>query len=285
MEPLENDIQKYPLETRKAALSEALGSLRRFAAKIRKAAVEKDRILRGNGFEFPAPHDRGTWQGSQPAEIEAAVASLDAIYCKPTISVDGVEMPFRDMLTDKVTFAKKNGAVVQKDIAASVQSKQIFVFDKNLPVEVGDHFLRQLPSGLVEDFVVDDPGFMAGVGGAIPPHFQAKVHRSDQPVAQPQTVINNITGHNARVNINSVDSSTNKVNINSSTLFAEMIKAVAAIQDLSDRELLTKHISEMAASHQRQDGSFLAKYQSFVAAAANHMTILAPFLPVLSKLI
>jgi hypothetical protein len=102
-----------------------------------------------------------------------------------------VEMPFRQLLTDKVTLAKKDGTIVRKDIAASVQSKKIFVDDHDLPIEVGDHFLRQLPSGLIEDFIVDDPGFMAGLH-SIPPHFQTKVHRSDRPIGQPRTIINNI---------------------------------------------------------------------------------------------
>ena len=70
-------------------------------------------------------------------------------------------MPFSQLLTDKVTLVKKNGTVVRKDIKASVQSKMIFVHDQDLPIEVGDHFLRQLPSGLVEDYIVDDPGFHA----------------------------------------------------------------------------------------------------------------------------
>ena len=194
-------------------------------------------------------------------------------------------MPFLNMLQDKVTFAKKDGTVVRKDIPASVQTKKIFVFERSLPIEVGDHFLRQLPSGLVEDFVVDDPGFMAGVGGAIQPHFQTTVHRSDRPVAQPQTIINNIIGHNARVNINSTDNSTNSVTTNSPAVFAEMLKAVAAIQNSSDREFLTTIISEMAAAHQRKDGTFVTKYQNFIAAAANHITVVAPFLPALSNLI
>jgi hypothetical protein len=168
--------------------------------------------------------------------------------------------PFEELLRDKVTLAKKDGTIVRKDIAASVQSDKIFVYDPHLPIEVGDHFLRQLPSGLVEDFVVDDPGFRSGLH-SIAPHFQTKVHRSDRAVGQPQTITN------------------------SATLFTEMLKAVAQIATKSERETIAATISAMSAAQERQDGTFLSKYQDFIATAANHMTIFAPFLPALSKLL
>ena len=168
--------------------------------------------------------------------------------------------PFEELLRDRVTLAKKDGTIVRKDIAASVQSDKIFVYDPHLPIEVGDHFLRQLPSGLVEDFVVDDPGFRSGLH-SIAPHFQTKVHRSDRPVGQPQTITSSVT------------------------LFTEMLKAVAQIATKSERETIAATISAMSAAQERQDGTFLSKYQDFIASAANHMTIFARFLPALSKLL
>jgi hypothetical protein len=192
--------------------------------------------------------------------------------------------PFEQLLRDKVTLTKKDGTIFRKDVAASVQSNMISIFDPDLPIEVGDHFLRQLPSGLVEDFVVDDPGFRSGLE-SIPPHFQTKVHRSDRPIGQPQTIITNIAGDNARVNVNSTDNSTNTVTTNSATLFTEMLKAVAQIATKSERETVAATISAMSAAQERQDGTFLSKYQDFIATAANHMTIFAPFLPALSKLL
>lgn len=281
---LENELQKYPVEIRLAALSEAKFIVGAFAAKIRRTAIEKDRILRGNGFEFPAEHDQGNWAGCLPHDINARIESLKAIYCDQKIVIDGVEMALRSLAKDKVTLSKKDGTIVRTDIAASVQSGRIFVFDASLPIEVGDHFLRQLPNGLVEDFVVDDPGFMTGLHG-IQSHFQTRVHRSDQPVAQPQTVINNIVGHNARININSTDNSTNSVGGVSSELFAEILKAVAAIDNQTRRDAISSAVSDMAAAQARNDGSFKEKYQNFMAAAADHVTIIAPFLPALTKLL
>jgi len=195
------------------------------------------------------------------------------------------EMPFNQLLNDKVTLVKQNGTVARKDIKALVQSEMIMITDHDLPIEVGDHFLRQLPNGLVEDYIVDNPAFVSGIKGGIPAHFQIKVHRSNRPVAQPQTIITNIVGDHAKVNINSTDNSTTNITSNSDALFKEMLQAVTKIEEQSRRETIAATISAMSAAYQRQDGTFLSKYQEFMAAAANHMTIFAPFVPALSNLL
>ncbi|MBB2685235.1 UNVERIFIED_ORG: hypothetical protein GGD47_002823 [Rhizobium etli] len=129
-------------------------------------------------------------------------------------------MSFDDLTTDKVTLVKADGTVIKEGINAQVSPGKIITFDKKLQLEPNDHFLRPLPNGLVEDYIVTDPGYFAGIHG-IEGHFQAKVRRSDAPVAPAQTVIHNITNHfhgpNSRVNINSIDNSTDS-NINISTM-------------------------------------------------------------------
>ena len=135
-------------------------------------------------------------------------------------------MVFGNMANDKVTLVKSNGTVVREDIPAVVSQNQITMFVKDLPIEVGDHFLRQLPSKLVEDYIVVDPGFHAGLS-AIPPHFQTKVRRSDAPLATPQTVIANFHGANSRMNINSID---NSINIASDIPISQVKDFVAQVR-------------------------------------------------------
>jgi hypothetical protein len=192
--------------------------------------------------------------------------------------------PFPPLLKDKVTLVKMDGTIFRTNIAASVQSELIITYDAELPIEPGDHFLRQLPSGLVDDFIVEDPGFSPGLH-TIPPHFQTKVRRSDQPVGQPQTIINNIVGDHAKVNVNSTDNSKTYITSNSEALFKDMLHALMKIEDQSRRELVAATISAMAAAHRRQDGTFLSKYKEFTAAVADHVTIFAPFVPALSNLL
>jgi hypothetical protein len=123
-------------------------------------------------------------------------------------------MDFRDMLNDKVTLVKADGTVARHDIQAQVSAGQIIMLDADLPLESGDHLLRSLPSGLVEDYVVDDPNFMTGFE-ELPSSFQAKVYRSREAAAPAQQVIqhitNNFNGHNSRVTIGT-DNSVNVVN-------------------------------------------------------------------------
>lgn len=105
----------------------------------------------------------------------------------------------------------------------------IITFAHDLPLQQNDHLIRALPSGLAEDYVVVDPGYHAGTSG-IPSHFQAKVRRSDAPVAPTQSVIQNITNHfhgdNARANINSIDNSTNTSTKISTLKLASMLEEV-----------------------------------------------------------
>jgi hypothetical protein len=78
---------------------------------------------------------------------------------------------------DNFTFVKKDGTVLRSDFPASIGRGTITTFVTDLPIEVGDHFLRTLPNGLVEDFLVDDPRYSKGIG-PIPANYQIKVHEA-----------------------------------------------------------------------------------------------------------
>jgi len=62
--------------------------------------------------------------------------------------------------TDRITIERKNGDRYE-DVDASVSEKLIIILKPDIPLEAGDVILRQLPSGIVERFVVIDPGFYA----------------------------------------------------------------------------------------------------------------------------
>jgi len=119
-------------------------------------------------------------------------------------------MPFGVIPKEKVTLVKKDGTIAASDIPAVVNSGLIITTVTKFLIEVGDHFLRQLPNGLSEDYIVDDSGYHNRIG-PIPPTYQVKVHRSDAPAASPQTIINNLFGATSRVKVNSIDNSSNAV--------------------------------------------------------------------------
>lgn len=60
------------------------------------------------------------------------------------------------------------------------------------------------------------------------------------------------------------------------------------VEDKAERENILKALDEFAStlkSQNRAQGDLVSKYQEFISTAANHMTILAPFLPALTKFI
>ncbi|WP_244540563.1 hypothetical protein [Hyphomicrobium sp. CS1BSMeth3] len=212
LDDVETELRKYPLEIRETTLNRARSLILQFAGKIRRAAIDKDRVLRGDGIKFPEARDFGQWSGSRNEDIEARIASLLDIYCDRKITIEGVEVSFNSMMNDKLTLVKADGTIVRENIPGQVTPTLVITFLRDLPIEPGDHFLRQLPSGLVDDLVVVDPGYRSGIGG-IQAHFQTKVRRSDAATGSQHALIQNITnnfhGPNARVNSNSIDNSLN----------------------------------------------------------------------------
>ena len=80
---VEKAIQNYPLEVRTTAVDECCSTISGFLGQVRQAAIEKDRVPRGNGFTFP-PHDeaRGRF-GACYSAIASRADGLRAVYCIP----------------------------------------------------------------------------------------------------------------------------------------------------------------------------------------------------------
>jgi len=98
--------------------------------------------------------------------------------------------------------------------------------------------------------------------------------------AQP-TVIYNFHGANARVNNNSSDSSTNVVTLSESQLFSDVKKALTEITDVEARTFLTKEVDALQQISDKP--SRMDAYLKFIEHAANHMTILTPFLAAIAQ--
>lgn len=88
-------------------------------------------------------------------------------------------MPFKSFLTEYVTLVKKDGRRFE-NLPAAVQSDVITTNDAQLPIEDGDLFERQLPSGITERFRILDAGFYPKFHG-IDAHYQSKV-RKEKPL-------------------------------------------------------------------------------------------------------
>jgi hypothetical protein len=70
---------------------------------------------------------------------------------------------------------------------------------------------------------------------------------------------------------------------NSEKIFAELRKVIeAGVADESLRKQLLEHSAEMEGSV--GEPTFFKKYSDFIALGANHMQLLAPFIPALTQL-
>jgi hypothetical protein len=113
-----------------------------------------------------------------------------------------------------------------------------------LLIESGDLIQRRMSNGAEETYRVIDPGFYEAFGG-IPANYQIEVQKLGIPEAKHavQSITYNITGNNARINQNSVDNSTNVVNLD-----AHAMHHIAALRSEIDRLLLPDE--EKAAAHE-----------------------------------
>lgn len=120
-------------------------------------------------------------------------------------------MSFSDFMTDTITVRKSNGEIID-NLKASVQSNQIFLDRSDILIEPNDLIERKMSNGGVETFDVIDPGFHEAFHG-IDAHYQMKVKKLGLPEAKQRarSITYNITGHNARINHDSVDNSINSV--------------------------------------------------------------------------
>lgn len=186
----------------------------------------------------------------------------------------------KELLRDMITIVKQDGKRFE-NVRALVQRGKIITDQIKIPIEPGDHVIRKTRAGVEESFIVDDPGFLEG--GELS-HYEMKVQKTGEPVSpDPKPMIYyNVTGANTRININSVDGSTNVVNAGPEKLFAELRDAIAGIAE-QDRATLLQKTDELEDSVGHN--SFPSKYAEFVALAANHISILSPFIPALAQLI
>lgn len=123
-------------------------------------------------------------------------------------------MGFAAFMTDTVSVLKQNGDLFE-GIKASVQSDKIFIEGVQPLIETGDLVRRKMSNGSEETFRVLDPGFREQFH-AIPAGYQMKVVKLGVPEAARhiQNITYNVSGHNARINQNSVDNSHNVVSVN-----------------------------------------------------------------------
>ena len=190
--------------------------------------------------------------------------------------------PFKGMLTDKINIIKPDGKVLGP-FKASVQRRQILFFEAQHLVSTGDKVLRELPNGVKETYVVDNPEYRSGLSPHILPFYRLHVRKEDD-LAQSKTLfatnVLNFKGDFPRVNFQSVDNAVN-VQDRSKTVFdATREKLHAALEDQYVLKELFRHLQVMEDANSRS--TWATAYSKFIERVANHMAIIAPLLPALA---
>ncbi len=108
-----------------------------------------------------------------------------------------------------------------------------------------------------------------------------RIENGESPMEK-DGIVYNIANVSGRVNIHSQDNSTNQEITISADIFTQIKEAIVGSDiQVKERELLLNTLTDLKDSV--GSPSFIEKYQSFIESAANHMTLIAPFLPALSK--
>ena len=94
----------------------------------------------------------------------------------------------------------------------------------------------------------------------------------------------NLQGPHSRVNIQSQDNSINISHQITENVFADMRQVIQThIQNDEEQRQILNKLDELESA--KGTASFLQKYQDFIASAANHMSLLAQFIPALTQIL
>ena len=90
-------------------------------------------------------------------------------------------------------------------------------------------------------------------------------------------------GPNARLNVDSIDNSTNTVSMSKDRVFVELREQAQSIADEAAQADILSRIDALEST--QGTGGFLAAYQSFMAAASNHITVFGFLLPAVAQML
>jgi len=144
---------------------------------------------------------------------------------------------------------------------------------------------------VVKTFSVAESTYLQMIGqdiGLYPNDIRTQIDRRRLMLKKTEvgTSINiyHITGHNNRWVTNSQDHSVNVVTQSSDQIFASLRQEIES--HVPSGEEQTDILSRLVALEQSQSSpSFKQRYIDFIAAAANHMTFIAPFIPALTEML
>jgi hypothetical protein len=129
---VEEAIATYAPAVARTAIDECAGLIIGFARGIRRLAVEKDRILRGDGINFPPERDEGQWRGATNADIVQQAEAIKALLPPETDASAPTRVARETSMTSKpyqvaLSFAGEQRSYV-REVASALAARGIAVF-------------------------------------------------------------------------------------------------------------------------------------------------------------
>lgn len=119
---VEEAVATYAPTAARSAIDECAGLIVSFARGIRRLAVEKDRILRGDGINFSEPHDEGHWRGATDADIIQQAGAIKAVLAPDTAASSPTAAEREPPMTSKPYQVALSFAGEQRDYVRAVAS-------------------------------------------------------------------------------------------------------------------------------------------------------------------
>jgi hypothetical protein len=191
--------------------------------------------------------------------------------------------PFEEFLTSEIKIIKPDGNVLGP-FKASVQGREIYFFEVQYPVSTGDKVLRELPNGMKETYAVENAEYEEGFPPHIEPSYKLHVRKEDDQTRRrtlSHTNIFNVSGDFSRVNFQSDDHSLNVQNQPQTIFDAAREKLQTELKDEALLGQILEHLEAMEEA--KSQSTWATAYSKFIAGLANHVTIIAPFLPALAE--
>ncbi|GAB2025952.1 hypothetical protein OfM1_20250 [Lactovum odontotermitis] len=191
---------------------------------------------------------------------------------------------FSDLPQAKLKLRKKNGE--EFDFSANLQTNRLFTDIQSIPFEDGDMIERILPTGVLEMYHIVDIGYKEEDGYGFPSHYQMKIEKS--PKSESNTIsfsgkqVTLDASNGGQINIQSGNNNSLNVVLTSDeeNRFTELMTRIEKIEDNEDIYQKCLQMKNAVGTE-----SFSEKYNQFIQTTANHMTIIAPFIPFLSSLL
>lgn len=186
-----------------------------------------------------------------------------------------------------VSIEHATGVVTPNLRAQIARSNEILLWGDKTIISVDDVLVHTLRNGAVHRYHVLDVNYQAG-HHPLPATTTLSVRKEGAKTYKntgDRQQVYNVTGDNARVNVNSFDYSTNTAGRYANQVFHEL---QTALQNLPDEYSFKSDL--IASAHTLTNtapntSAFTERFKEFMALAANCITVVTPFLPEITKLL